>query len=197
MTDLDRHLPGANQCDTIATTLENTARWIRMAPAVLNASVIRNEPEPRPRAPRPAGLAGIAELGNHDDTGSAPRSPTEAAALSSKVLEDKKLAIRSLLAWLDTNAVDIVAAINDGLHLVDPAYVKTTTGSDDCAEPNCENKADHHGRCNPCHTWRDTWRTNHGGQPAPPVPASVIDARTKLDTGARVYVSGPHEGEVA
>jgi hypothetical protein len=50
-----------------------------------------------------------------------------------------------------------------------------------CCEPACEDPAasGRSGRCEACYRYRHRWSQEHNGEPAPPVPRDIIQARVE------------------
>lgn len=121
-------------------------------------------------------------------SGGDPSNPTLAAVLRPEAISHKGLTLLEWAALADEAsmaATSIVEAAREAMADPDtkerPPLRESTVPS--CVEKHCEDPVlpgeGREGRCPPCAQWRRRWREAHGGEPPPPVPKSVIDARVE------------------
>lgn len=192
-------LPTARDVPMLADSLANAAAWIRRhGEAALEA--------------RPAQLvaAGAARAESAGAVSGGDRSdPTMAAAVATVTREEAAVAelgamqaeLRSAMATTHDMAHQVVTLIGRIQGATVPPRRPAASSSSkpaSCCELRCEDPASPKcaGRCEPCYRWRRRWSEAHGGEPAPSVPADVIEARVAVRENRKIRVSGPAQGFV-
>ena len=192
-------LPTARDCPRIAESLRNLAAWVEQeAPAVLQATT----PNRDGRGERPLDLdaTGCCPHGVGGAVGCGKCRPddvklTTVEAAAEAGLIDRRLAeiqthLAAGLSNLDATGEDVVRWIQRGKKMTTTPKPQLEDGPAVCVELYCEDHAVKAGRCEPCYVWN---RRNQGN----PVPRAVIEDRVRRRDNAKVYVTGPNQGDAA
>jgi hypothetical protein len=194
-------LPTARDCPRIAESLRAVARWVEeQAPAILNATTINRDGHGErhldldPLTGRcPHGIGGGVGCGQcrPDDVKLTAVEAAAEAGLADRRLVEIQTHLAAALSNIDATGEDIVRWVQRGQKLVTaPKPQPADDGPAACVEMYCEDQAVKAGRCEPCYVWN---RRNNGN----PVPRAIIDDRVRRRDNAKVYVTGPRQGDAA